>query len=186
MSTQETQSRAEFLASIDLLSALTRNDLERLAEAAQSRLLAFGDTVCSAGDVAEGMFVVKSGSIRVFVDEGGKEVSLGVRKAGDVFAEIVMLREYRHESSVRASGKTELLFIPRAVIAPMIAANPAARAFVAGRVAIGSAGGLISQWFDLRGKVDKGELEELSRSVGAKQVGAGREILKQEDRKSVV
>ena len=182
MSTPETKSRAEFLATIDLLSALTRNDLDRLAEAAQSRVLAFGDTVCSAGDAAEGLFVVKSGSIRVFIEEGGKEVSLGVRKAGDVFGEMVMLREYRHESSVRASGKTELLFIPRSVIAPMLAANPAARAFVAARVAIGSAGGLISQWFDLRGKVDKGELDELIRSVGAKQVAAGREILKQDSR----
>ena len=182
MSTSETLSRAEFLASIDLLSALTRNDLERLAEAAQSRVLGFGDTVCKAGDAAEGLLVVKSGSIRIFVEEGGKEVSLGVRKAGDVFGEIVMLREHRHESSVRASGKTELLFIPREVIAPMVAANPAARSFVAGRVAIGSAGGLISQWFDLRGKVDKDELDELMRSIGVKQVSAGREILKQDSR----
>jgi ATP-binding cassette, subfamily B, bacterial HlyB/CyaB len=180
--TVETSSRAEFLASIDLLSALTRNDLERLAQAAQSRVLAFGDTVCKAGDAADGLLVVKSGSIRIFVEEGGKEVSLGVRKAGDVFGEIVMLREHRHESSVRASGKTELLFIPREVIAPMVAANPAARSFVAGRVAIGSAGGLISQWFDLRGKVDKDELDELMRSIGVKQVGAGREILKQDSR----
>ncbi len=177
MDTHELKSRADFLASVDLLSALTRKEIERLAEAAQSRLLAFGDTVCSAGEAAEGLFVVKSGSVRVFAEEGGKEVSLGVRKAGDVFAEMVMLREYRHEASVRASAKTELLIIPRAVIAPMIAANPAARAFVASRVAIGSAGGLISQLFDLRGKVDKGELEEIIRSVGVKQVGAGKEIV---------
>ena len=44
MQTQETQSPAEFLTSVDLLSALTRADIERLAEGAQSRLLAFGDT----------------------------------------------------------------------------------------------------------------------------------------------
>ena len=60
-------------------------------------------------------------------------------------------------------------------------ANPAARAFVASRVAISSAGGLISQLFDLRGKVDKNELEELIRSVGVKQP-AGKEILKQDGR----
>jgi ATP-binding cassette subfamily B protein len=123
--------------------------------------------------------VIKSGTVRVFADEGGKEISQGVRKAGDVLGEMVMLREYRHESSARASGKTELLFIPRSVIAPIITGNPAARAFVASRVAIGSAGGLISQLFDLRGKVDKGELEELIRSVGVKQIEAGKDILRQ-------
>ena len=182
MSTQDSLARVDFLASVDLFSALTRNDLDRLAEAAQSRTLGFGDSVCKAGDAADGLLVVKSGSIREFTEEGGKETSRGVRKAGEVFGEIAMLREYRYESSARSSGKTELLFIPCSVIAPIVAANPAARAFVASRVAIGSAGGLISQLFDLRGKVDKAELEELIRSVGVKQVPAGKEILKQDSR----
>jgi len=175
-------SHADFLASVDLFSVFTRAEIERLSEGAQSRLLAFGDTVCRAGEPAEGVFVVKSGSIRVFTEESGKEISMGVRKAGEVFAEIVMLRDYRHESSARASAKTELLCIPRDVVAPIIAGNPAARAFVAGRVAIASAGGLISQLFDLRGKVDKSELEGFIRSVGVKQVAAGKEILQQDSR----
>ena len=189
MDTQQIQSRAEFLASVDLLSALTRIEIERLAQSAQSQLLAFGDNVCTAGEVAAGLFIVKSGSIRVFAAEGEKETSLGVRKAGEIVGEMVMLREYRHEWSARASGKTELLFIPRSVIGPIVDGNPAARAFVAGRVAISSAGGLINHLFDLKSKVDKGELEELIRSVGVKQVGAGKQILKQgsrEDRRLYV
>ena len=189
MQTQEAQSPAEFLTSVDLLSALTRADIERLAESAQSRLLAFGDTVCTAGEEASGLFIVKSGSIRVFSTDGDKETSLGVRKAGEVFGEMVVLREYQHEWSARASSKTELLFIPRGVISPILAANPTARAFVASRVAVSSAGGLISHLFDLRSKVDKSELEELTRSVGVKRVSAGQEILKQgagEDRRLYV
>jgi ATP-binding cassette subfamily B protein len=182
MDTRAASPHADFLASIDLFSALTRSELDRLSECAQSRTLAFGDTVCSAGETADGLFVVKSGSIRVFAEEGGKEVSLGVRKTGDVFAEMVMLRDYRHEASARASAKTELLFIPRSSIGPIVAGNPAARSFVASRVAISSAGGLISQLFDLRGKVDKSELEDLIRSVGVKQISAGKEILKQDSR----
>src|SRR6266566_1140564 len=137
-STQEIQARVEFLASVDLLSALTRVAIESLAQSAQSRLLAFGDTVCTAGELATGMFIVKSGSIRVFAADGDKETSLGVRKAGEVLAEMVMLREYRHEWSARASSNTELLFIPRGVIGPIVAGNPAARALVATRVAISS------------------------------------------------
>jgi ATP-binding cassette, subfamily B, bacterial HlyB/CyaB len=182
MNTQETQSYAEFLASVDLLSALTRIDIERLAQSVQSRLLAFGDTVCTAGEMAAGLFIVKSGSIRVFAADGDKERSLGVRKAGEVVGEMVMLREYRHEWSARASGKAELLFIPRNVIAPILAANAAARAFVAGRVAVSTAGGMINQLFDLKTQVNKSELEDLTRNVGVKRVGAGKEILKQDSR----
>ena len=162
------QPLADFLAAIDLFSAFTRADIDRIAESAQSRFFAFGDTVCNAGDQADDLLVVKSGAIRVFSEEDGKEVSLGVRKAGEVLAEMAMLREHRHDVSARASAKTELLFIPRGCVGPIVAANPAARAFVASRVAISSAGGLISRLFDLRGKVDRNELEEMIRSVGTR------------------
>jgi len=176
------QSLADFLASVEILSPFTRDELERLAGHAESRFFSFGETVCNAGDVAGGLFVVKSGSVRVFTEEHGKEISMGVRKPGEVFADLAMLRDYRHESSVRASLKTELLFIPRDAIEAIIAGNPAALAFVTSYVAISSAGGFVAPLFDLRGKVSKGELEELVRSVGVKRVGAGKVILQQDSR----
>jgi ATP-binding cassette, subfamily B, bacterial HlyB/CyaB len=187
--TQEIQQRVEFLASVDLLSTLTRAAIETLAQSSESRMLAFGDTVCTAGEIALGVFIVKSGSIRVFASDGEKETSLGVRKTGEVLGDMAILRDYRQEWSARSSGKTELLFIPRSVIGPVVAANPAARAFIADRVAISSAGGLISHLFDLKSKVDKKELEELTRSVGVKRIATGKEVLKQgarEDRRLYV
>jgi ATP-binding cassette subfamily B protein len=182
MSTPNLQARADFLSSVEILSSLARAELERLAGHAESRLFSFGETVCNAGEPADGLFVVKSGSVRVFTEENGKEISMGVRKERDVFGEIAMLRECRHESSVRASVKTELLFIPRQVIAPILARNPSAQAYVTSYVAINSAGGFVARLFDLRGKVDRGEVEELVRSIGVKRVGAGKEILKQDSR----
>lgn len=175
-------SLADFLASVEILSPFSRKEIEQLAARAESRFYAFGDTVCNAGEPAGGLFVIKSGSVRVFTEENGKEISMGVRKAGEVFAELAMLREHWHESSVRASVKTELLFIPRDAIAPVIARNRAALDFVTSYVAISSAGGFVARLFDLRGKVNKKELEEFIRSVGVKRVAAGREILKQDSR----
>jgi len=186
---KQQQPLADFLASVEILSPFSREEIDRLAEHAESRFFAFGDTVCNAGDPAGGLLIVKSGSVRVFTEENGKEISMGVRKEREVIAEIAMLRDYRHESSVRASLKTELLFIPRKVIEPIIARNPAALEFVASYVAISSAGGFVTRLFDLRGKVNKAELEEFVRSVGVKRVAAGKEILKQdakEDRRLYV
>ncbi|SOZ35536.1 peptidase domain-containing ABC transporter [Cupriavidus neocaledonicus] len=173
---------AAFLASVEILSVLTPEELARLADAAQVLSFGFGDTVCNAGDTAPGLFIVKSGSVRVFNEEHGKEISMGVRKTGEVFADLALLREYRHESSVRASGKTELLMIPRSVSEAVVAGNPAALAFITSYVAISSAGGFVARLFDLRGKLDKQELEDAVRSVGVKRVAAGREILKQDGR----
>lgn len=176
---QQQQSPAAFLAAVEILSVFTAEELERLAAALETRSYAFGDTICKAGDPADGLYVVRSGSVRVFSEEHGKETSMGVRKAGEVFAEIAMLRSYRHELSARAALKTELWFIPRAAIEPVVGRNPAALDFINNYVAISSAGGLVAKLFDLRGKVSKPELDDFVRSVGVKRVGSGKDILKQ-------
>ena len=82
------QPLVDFLSSVEIFSAFTRDDLEQLAEHTESRFFQFGETVCNAGEPAEGLFVIKSGSVRIFTEERGKEVSMGMRKARDVFAEI--------------------------------------------------------------------------------------------------
>lgn len=179
---QKQQSPAEFLSAVEILSVFPPEELEHLAAAIETRFYAFGDTICKAGEPADGLFVIKSGSVRVFSEENGKEISMGVRKSGEVFAEIAMLRSYRHELSVRAALKTELWFIPRTAIEPVIGRNPAALDFINNYVAISSAGGLVARLFDLRGKVNKTELEDFVRGVGVKRVSAGKEILKQDAR----
>jgi len=181
-SAQQRPAASAFLATVEILSVFTPEELDQLAEAIEPRAYAFGDTICSAGEAADGLFVIKSGSVRVFGEEHGKETSMGVRKAGEVFAEVAMLRPYRHELSARAALKTELWFIARSAIEPVVARNGAALDFINNYVAISSAGGLVARLFDLRGKVSKPELEEFVRSVGVKRVGAGKEILKQEAR----
>ncbi|MGO4477787.1 peptidase domain-containing ABC transporter [Massilia sp. 2TAF26] len=179
---KQEQSPAEFLAAVEILSVFTAEELETLAAAIETRAYAFGDTICSAGDAADGLVVIRSGSVRMFSEEHGKETSMGVRKAGEVFAEIAMLRSYRHELSARAALKTELWFIPRTAIEPVVARNPAALDFINNYVAVSSAGGLVARLFDLRGKVSKPELDDFVRSVGVKRVSAGKEILKQGSR----
>jgi ATP-binding cassette, subfamily B, bacterial HlyB/CyaB len=174
------ESLTEFLASVEIFSAFSAEELEQLAEQAEIRQFDFGDSVYNAGDPGDGLYVIKSGAVRIFTEEQGKEISMGVRKQGEVFAEIAMLRDYPHESSVRSSSKTELLFFPRSVIAPLIAKNEAAQTFIASYVAINSAGGFVSKLFNLRGKVKKEEIEEYIGSVGIKRVKSGRTILEQD------
>ena len=173
------QDLAGFLATVELFSAFSSEDIANLAEQAESRHYEFGDTVYNTGEPGEGLFVIRSGAVRIFTEEQGKEISMGVRKQGEVFAEIAMLRDYPHESSVRASAKTELLFFPRTAFAQVLDNNPAAQSFVASYVAISSVGGIVSRLFNLRGKVKKDEIEEYIRSVGIKRVKAGSTILQQ-------
>jgi subfamily B ATP-binding cassette protein HlyB/CyaB len=179
----------EFLGAVEIFSPFTPAELQELAKSAQLRSFEFGETVYNAGDPGDGLYVIKSGAVRIFTEEQGKEISMGVRKAGEVFGEMAVLRDYPHESSVRSSSRTELLFFPRDCFRVVLDANAAAQAFIASYVAISSLGGFVSRLFKLRGKVDKNEIEEYIRSVGIKRVGAGKVILEQggaEDRRLYV
>lgn len=169
----------DFLGEVEVFSALSRNELSQLAAGAQSRWYDFGDAIYDAGQKAAGMYVIRSGSVRLFTVDHGKEISMGVRKAGDVLAELGALREHTLDASVRASSKTELLLIPRESFARVLSANKEAANFVASYTAIRAAGGAVSRLFDLKGKVDQQELLQLVRSVGAKRIEAGATVLKQ-------
>ncbi|MFA7388158.1 MAG: cysteine peptidase family C39 domain-containing protein, partial [Thiohalobacteraceae bacterium] len=170
----------DLFASVEVFSAFKPHELTLLAAHAQSHWYEFGDSIYNAGSPGDGLYVIRSGAVRIFTEEQGKEISMGLRKEGEVFGELAMLRNFAHESSVRASSKTEVLFIPREIFAPILEKNPAAQEFIASFVAINSAGGFVSRLFNLRGKIKKPDIENFVRSVGIKKVKAGKTILEQD------
>lgn len=179
----------ETLAGIELLAPIGRDDLEHLAARAEIQTYDLGDTIFTAGEPGLGLYIVKSGMVRLLATEGGKDISIGIRRAGELLAETAALRDYRFEFTARASGKTELVFVPRDVIASTLARHPVVGGLLARQASINAAGGFISQLFQLRGKVDKDELVQLVDSIGIKKVAAGDVILEQdslEDRRLYV
>ena len=179
----------ETLAGIELLAPIGRGDLEHLAARAEIQTYDLGDTIFTAGEPGLGLYIVKSGMVRLLATEGGKDISIGIRRAGELLAETAALRDHRFEFTARASGKTELVFVPRDVIASTLARHPVVGGLLARQASINAAGGFISQLFQLRGKVDKDELVQLVDSIGIKKVAAGDVILEQdslEDRRLYV
>ena len=86
-----TESLVEFLATVEIFSTLSPAELERLSAQAESKTYDFGETVFNAGDRGEGLFVIRSGTVRIFTERQGKEISMGVRKQGEVFAEVAAI-----------------------------------------------------------------------------------------------
>ncbi len=179
----------ETLAGNELLAPLGRDELGQIAAQVEIRTYDLGDTIFTAGEPGLGLYLIKSGMVRLLTTEGGKDLSIGIRRAGELLAETAALRKYRFEATARASGKTEVLFVPRDAIAPVLARHPTVGGLLARQASINAAGGFISQLFQLRGKVDKDELVQLVDSIGIKQVAAGDVVLEQgslEDRRLYV
>jgi subfamily B ATP-binding cassette protein HlyB/CyaB len=175
------ESAATFLATVEIFSILDEAELEALARGAQSLHFNFGDTILSGGDELAGVYIVREGAVRVLVESEGKESSLGVRKKGDIFGEMAALRDAKSDVTVRSSGKTELLVVPRQNIAALLSANDRVREYLAGYIAIKTTGGAVTALFDLGKKVSAEELEPYIKTVGVKRFKAGETILEQDD-----
>ena len=172
-----------FLQAVDFFSAFSEEEIAVLADQVEIRSYKLGDGIIDTGEAADGLYIVEKGMVRLFSEQQGHETSVGLRKKGEVFGEISVLREVKHEHSVRASAKTTLLFIPRSAFDPLLDKNEDVKTFIARYVALNSAGGFVTRLFDLRGKVKQAELEEIITSVGIKRVKAGDIIIDQENTK---
>ncbi|HPE72266.1 MAG TPA: cyclic nucleotide-binding domain-containing protein, partial [Candidatus Competibacter sp.] len=126
----------ETLAGIELLAPIGRGDLEHLAARAEIQTYDLGDTIFTAGEPGLGLYIVKSGMVRLLATEGGKDISIGIRRAGELLAETAALRDHRFEFTARASGKTELVFVPRDVIASTLARHPVVGGLLARQASI--------------------------------------------------
>jgi signal-transduction protein with cAMP-binding, CBS, and nucleotidyltransferase domain len=74
---------------------------------------AAGDLVCRKGDPAAGIFVVKSGSAGLYIDEGTSTPVVSWTK-GDHFGEVAFLEGSTYPATVRAETPLDVIIVDRA------------------------------------------------------------------------
>jgi len=182
-------STVEFLSHVEFLSVLDAPELAALAERAEIVCFEFGETIFRQNEYGRGLFVIRSGMVRLFIEEDNKEIGLGLRKAGEVLGEISCLKNIRHGYSAKSAAESELLLIPQDVLTRVIRQNGRALGFMIRHVAIQNTGGFVAQFFELKGKLSKAEIEGVIETLGIKRLKAGKTILQQdtcEDRRLYV
>ena len=85
------------LQSVSLFQSLDESGLQALAGRARQRQLPAGRLVFKEGEPADSMYVVLAGSVKIFLESGGKETLLDTKKAGEYFGE--MMLDYRPRSA---------------------------------------------------------------------------------------
>lgn len=179
----------DFLSGVAILSALSEDEVSWLAGHLVATRFQFGQTIASQGSPCEGLYLVFSGSLRLFVQENGKDVSMGLRKSGDSFAEVNALRNAPLEYTARATAECEILKIPRAALSNLWGKNPRIEEYMTRYAAVKAAGGLVARLFDLKGEIARKEFESMIETIGIKRVDSGQVVLRQdtfEDRRLYV
>jgi ABC-type bacteriocin/lantibiotic exporter with double-glycine peptidase domain/CRP-like cAMP-binding protein len=88
----------------------------------------FGETVVSAGEPADGYYLVIEGQARALVDGlDGAEVSLNLLGPGDGFGEVALLEGTARTATVRAGSKLTVLRLDRGIFAAIAERYPEVR-----------------------------------------------------------
>ena len=122
----EFKSNAEkTLAQVGLFNSLSETELTFLAQRAVPRSFSPGEMVFSEGDACAGMYVVESGSIRIFkTSTGGREQVLSIDGPGSSVAELPVFDGGNYPASVSAVETSTLLFISKQDFQALCLAHP--------------------------------------------------------------
>lgn len=101
-----------YLANVELFAGLTPEQLDRIGQAAHPRVFMPGTIIVNEGDDAHGLYVIQSGSLKVFlVEENGRELTLSLLWPGEYFGELALLDNAPRSASVMTRERSELLHI---------------------------------------------------------------------------
>ncbi len=104
----------ELLAGIEFFALLQEQDRQALADVVDAISLKTGETLFQAGEPGESFFVVRSGSVELFIkDTVGQKIVLTISETGDLFGELSLLDSGPRTATAVALSDTELLMLDR-------------------------------------------------------------------------
>lgn len=114
-------------AATELFGSASKIALRELTTKARVRLLNRGEILFSAGDRAEGLFVIVSGALRAYRQTlEGREQTMHVEGAGATLAEAPVFDNGPYPSTVQAEEASVVMFVPKQAIRRFLIRNPEA------------------------------------------------------------
>ncbi len=115
----------DLLRKIVLFKGCTRDDVELVADLFQERHIKAGTTIFNEKMPAEALFIIRSGTVRIFLMAGeGEEAGILQLGQGDFFGEIALIQESTRAVSARAETATDILILTRKDFSALLDLEP--------------------------------------------------------------
>ena len=115
----------DIIPEIPIFNGLPEDQISAIKQIALEKHINKGEVVFSEGEEGHGFYVIVEGRIKIFkVSTEGKEQILHIYGAGQPFGEVPVFAGQKFPATAQAIEKTRALFLPRAAIVDLIAANP--------------------------------------------------------------
>ena len=115
----------DVIAAIPIFNGLPEDQIAAIKQIAIKKQISKGEIIFSEGEEGHGFFIIAEGRVKIFkVSAEGKEQILHIFGPGQPFGEVPVFAGQRFPANAQALDKTWALFLPRAAIVDLIAANP--------------------------------------------------------------
>lgn len=119
------ESLAYFLKHLPIFSELSPRTLQIVESAVHVRSYQAGETIFEAGDPGSGMYMIRSGTVKIFIqDQNDTEDELAILVPGDFFGETTLTAPAPRSASARTLEATELVGLFRADILELAGKYP--------------------------------------------------------------
>lgn len=108
-------------------TSLPESELDHLVHEAQTKRYAVGDVLFNEGDKADGLYMIRRGSVTVSRVVAGKEVVLAYVSAGNYVGEMALVSNLPRSATVRAASLTEIVLLEAVRVAEVLARNTSMR-----------------------------------------------------------
>jgi len=113
-----------FLRSVPLFSDVDGTDLQWINEITHEQRFRAKQTIFREGDPGESLYIIISGSVRVFKGQKGKEITIDILQERDCFGEMAILDQEPRSASVKTMKEARLLVIHRSDFQRLLLARP--------------------------------------------------------------
>ncbi len=113
-----------FLRGIPLFANLSDDDIERLVQITAELRVSAGVYLFAEGSAGKYFFVIQEGAIEIFTRTGSEEISLAIRKTGEIIGELSLLDKLPRMATARSICASKLLLIPREEFDRLLEASP--------------------------------------------------------------
>lgn len=118
------QQIAVALRPVVLFQELSDAQIGRIAESARLVRYTTGEPLVHQGEAGDSLFVIRSGAVGIYVQgEGGQQVYVAERTAGEFFGEMSLLTGELRSASVIAAVETEVVIIDKPAFTDVLAAD---------------------------------------------------------------
>jgi Fe-S-cluster-containing dehydrogenase component/CRP-like cAMP-binding protein/uncharacterized membrane protein YedE/YeeE len=118
------QATADLLRTMAATRTLDDAELDRVLDAVQSRAVARGAAIYSAGDPADGLWLVVDGLVQLQTEDDDRIHVRAYLTRGDGFGDEEALAGEPRRCAAVAMGETRLLLLPAAVLRSLVDRNP--------------------------------------------------------------